>query len=44
MAASVPLFRQLDPKALWQDFGVPYHPGALRYFEENGIEQTKLSG
>jgi uncharacterized protein len=44
MAASVPLFKQLDPKALWRDFGVPYHAGALRYYEENGIEQTKLSG
>ena len=44
MADAVPLFRQLDPKRLWRDFGVPYHPGAIRYFEENGIEQTRLSG
>jgi TRAP transporter TAXI family solute receptor len=42
MAESVPLFRQLDPKQLWRDFGVPYHPGAIRYYEEKGIEQTKL--
>jgi len=44
MAESVPLFRQLDPKQLWRDFGVPYHPGAIRYYEENGIEETKLGG
>jgi len=44
MAESVPLFRQLDPKQLWRDFGVPYHPGAIRYYEENGIEQTELGG
>jgi uncharacterized protein len=44
MAGAVPLFRQLDPKQLWRDFGVPYHPGAIRYYEENGIEQTELSG
>jgi uncharacterized protein len=44
MAGSVPLFRQLDPKQLWRDFGVPYHPGAIRYYEENGIEQTALGG
>jgi TRAP transporter TAXI family solute receptor len=44
MAESVPLFRQLDPKQLWRDFGVPYHPGAIRYYEENGIEQTDLGG
>ena len=44
MEGAVPLFRQLDPKELWRDFGVPYHPGAIRYYEENGIEQTELSG
>jgi uncharacterized protein len=44
MAASVPLFRQLEPEQLWRDFGVPYHSGAIRYYEENGIEQTELGG
>lgn len=44
MAESVPLFRQLDPKQPWCDFGVPYHAGAIRYYEENGIEQTQLGG
>lgn len=44
MAEAVPAFRQLEPGQLYRDFGVPYHPGAVRYYDEKGIEQTKLSG
>jgi TRAP-type uncharacterized transport system substrate-binding protein len=44
MAAGVPLFKQLKPEGLWRDFGVPYHPGAIDYYQKNGIAQTKLGG
>jgi uncharacterized protein len=44
MAAGVPLFKQLKPEQLWRDFGVPYHPGAIDYYEKNGITQTRLGG
>jgi hypothetical protein len=40
----VPMFRQLKPEQLWRDFGVPYHPGAIDYYEKNGIAETKLGG
>ena len=42
MAASLPLFRLLDPAQMRKDFGVAFHPGAIRYYEEKGIEETKL--
>lgn len=42
MSASLPLFKMLDPERMWQDFGVPYHPGAIRYYEEQGIEPGEL--
>jgi hypothetical protein len=44
MAGAVPLFRQLKPGQLWRDFGVPYHPGAIDYYEKNGIAETRLGG
>jgi TRAP transporter TAXI family solute receptor len=44
MAGAVPLFRQLKPEGLWRDFGVPYHPGAIQYYEQNGIAETRLGG
>jgi TRAP-type uncharacterized transport system substrate-binding protein len=25
-----------DPKTVWQNFGVPLHPGAIRYYREAG--------
>lgn len=30
-------FKGLDPKRLHLDIGVPYHPGALKFFKEKGI-------
>jgi uncharacterized protein len=44
MADAVPLFRQLKSDQLWRDFGVPYHPGAIDYYEKNGIARTALGG
>lgn len=44
MAGAVPLFKQLKADGLWRDFGVPYHPGAIEYYEKNNIAQTELGG
>jgi TRAP-type uncharacterized transport system substrate-binding protein len=41
MAAARPLFRRLDPADMRKDFGVAF-PGAIRYYEEKGIAETKL--
>jgi uncharacterized protein len=42
MAAGMPLFKQLKPERLWRDpFPVPYHEGAIAYFEAKGIQKTK---
>ena len=27
----------LDPKTMGKDVGLPYHPGAIRYYKENGL-------
>jgi len=32
-----PALRALTPEGLYKNFGVPYHPGALKYFSENKI-------
>lgn len=42
MAASLPLFKLLDPAEMRKDFGVAFHPGATKYYEEQGIEETRL--
>ena len=42
MAASLPLFKLLDPAAMRKDFGVAFHRGATKYYEEQGIEETRL--
>jgi uncharacterized protein len=42
MAAALPLFKLLDPAEMRKDFGVAFHPGAIGYYEEKGIEETRL--
>jgi TRAP transporter TAXI family solute receptor len=42
MAQSLPLFRQLKPEAMYSSkLQVPYHPGAIAYFNEKGIKEVK---
>lgn len=40
LGEAMPRFNAMNAATLWRDFGVPYHAGALRYFEENGIEPS----
>lgn len=42
MAQSLPLFRQLQPERMYSSkLQVPYHPGAIAYFNEKGIKEVK---
>lgn len=36
LAAAIPAFRRFNPSDMKKDIGVPYHAGAIRYFEERG--------
>ena len=31
------MFKQFDPAKMHVDLGVPYHPGAVRYYKEQGM-------
>ena len=33
-----PALREFSAAALYKDYGIPYHPGALKYFKEHNIE------
>jgi TRAP transporter TAXI family solute receptor len=37
LAQIVPAFDALDPSKMAKDYGVPYHPGAIRFYKEAGI-------
>jgi uncharacterized protein len=37
LSESGPQWRGFDPKAMSKDVGVPFHPAALRFFEDRGI-------
>jgi TRAP transporter TAXI family solute receptor len=42
MAQTLPLFRQLKPERMYSSkLQVPYHPGAIAYFNEKGIKEEK---
>jgi uncharacterized protein len=38
LRATSPLWEEYDPKALGSGIGVPYHPGAIRFFKEAGLK------
>ncbi len=37
LKATSPLWEEYDPKSLGTNIGVPYHPGAQRFFREAGV-------
>jgi hypothetical protein len=37
LRATSPLWEEYDPRDLSRDIGVPFHPGALRFFREAGL-------
>jgi TRAP transporter TAXI family solute receptor len=41
LAAGQPNFRGLDPNRMYKDIGVPFHDGAIAYYKEKGIKETK---
>jgi TRAP transporter TAXI family solute receptor len=36
LQAGTPAFRDFDPKAMTQEIGVPWHPGAIKFYKETG--------
>lgn len=41
LAQAYPLYRSMSTERLHAEFNVPYHPGAVAYFNENGITPAK---
>lgn len=41
LAQGLPLFRGMRTERMFNQIGVPYHEGALAYFKEQGIQETK---
>jgi hypothetical protein len=37
LKAASPLFREFEPRLMSRDLGIPYHPGAIRFFQAKGI-------
>jgi TRAP transporter TAXI family solute receptor len=37
-----PALREFSAAALYKDYGIPYHPGALKYFKEHNIEAKSV--
>ena len=41
LAQGQPLFKEMSTERLYNNFDVPFHPGAIAYFSEKGIKETK---
>ena len=41
LAQGQPLFKDMTTERLFSNFDVPFHPGAIAYFNEKGIKETK---
>jgi hypothetical protein len=41
LAQGQPLFRQMQTARLFNNFGVPFHPGSVAYYKEKAIAETK---
>jgi TRAP-type uncharacterized transport system substrate-binding protein len=42
MIAVAPNLREFSAAGLNKKYGFPYHPGALKYFKEKGIEAKAI--
>jgi uncharacterized protein len=38
MVSIQPALREFSAAALYKDYGITYHPGALKYFKEHNIQ------
>ena len=36
-----PALRELSANGLYKEYGMPYHPGALKYFKDHNIQARK---
>jgi TRAP-type uncharacterized transport system substrate-binding protein len=36
LVKGAPVFRGFDPKGMTEEIGVPWHPGAIKYYTEIG--------
>ncbi len=43
MVKSHPVFRSFRPSAMTEEIGVPWHPGAIKYYKEIGQWPPKTS-
>jgi TRAP transporter TAXI family solute receptor len=41
LAQGQPLFKEMTTERLYNNFDVPFHPGAIAYFNEKGIKESK---
>jgi TRAP transporter TAXI family solute receptor len=42
LVAVQPVLREFSAANLYKDYGMPYHPGALKYFKDHGIQAKAL--
>ena len=42
LIAAQPALREFSADALYKDYSVPYHPGALKYFDAHGITAKSI--
>lgn len=42
LVAVQPVLREFSASTLYKKYGIPYHPGALKYFKDKGIEEKAL--
>jgi TRAP-type uncharacterized transport system substrate-binding protein len=40
LTAITPVLRDFDPAKMHKDYGLQYHPGALKYYKEAGVALT----
>jgi TRAP-type uncharacterized transport system substrate-binding protein len=42
LVAIQPALREFSAAALYKSYGIPYHPGALKYFKDHNIQAKAL--
>lgn len=41
LVQALPLFRDFDPKRMYMNVNVPYHPGAVEFYRERGMKELE---
>ncbi len=42
LAAVQPALREFSAASLYKQYDIPYHPGALKYFKEKGLQAQAI--